>query len=235
MVVICHHCTKEFPSPSKLKIHIAANHECKWCHSEFENKSELKKHLYVCESYALFKYRCENCGKTDTHKGHHEVHVLNCTMKRPQSFKCSTCDKEFSSIRAKNVHEKRHLKEKQLPCSVCEKIFHTDKDLRDHIKTHKKATCNHCNEEFIEKYLSSHIEKEHLLSNAGVSMYVAKKKKDTLYKCHLCTKEFKQFRNYENHIEKLHKTTTSTKDMPTVDCDQCSFKFLNNLSLEAHM
>ena len=235
MVIKCHLCSKEFPKPSKLKLHFSSNHCCKWCKSEVADKAELKLHLSSCENFSLFKFRCENCGKTNDHKGHHEVHVEKCLLnnKRPKTFKCVKCDKSFKNLQTKESHEARHSKEEQFPCIDCEKQFNSKKDLLDHEITHKKIDCNYCNLQFRKGYIQKHIERKHHIVKAGVSMFVSQKKKPS-FSCHLCTKVFLQEKRLEKHLTNVHKTNIESKDKPTVACDECSFKFLNSLSLELH-
>ena len=74
----CSHCTSSFQARSKLDAHILANHRCRLCAKEFKDKNALKEHKKNCESHKLLLFRCEDCGKTNAHKGHHQKHVETC-------------------------------------------------------------------------------------------------------------------------------------------------------------
>ena len=232
--VKCPSCAKEFPKQSKMELHFKKIHKCKWCQTQVDSKEDMKTHLASCESRSLFLYRCEHCGKVDAHKGHHERHTISCQAKNTKAFKCSLCEKAFTNAKSMKTHEQRHCKEKNIHCKLCPKKFSSKKDLLDHSVCHKKVECNYCHENIIEKTLEKHIKDNHHIENAGVSMYVKEKNKKVSFNCHLCPKIFNHRGLFKRHLNSKHKTTEDSINMPTVSCEECPLKFLNNLSLEQH-
>ena len=65
-------------------------------------------------------------------------------------------------------------------------------------------------------------------------MYVKEKNKKVSFNCHLCPKIFNHRGLFKRHLNSKHKTTEDSINMPTVSCEECPLKFLNNLSLEQH-
>ena len=68
-------------------------------------KEELKSHKKSCEASILLRRRCENCGKTFSHKGTYERHIEGCGLKKRKQFECPVCGKGFSSFQIKKAHE----------------------------------------------------------------------------------------------------------------------------------
>lgn len=65
------------------------------CAKMLNNKMVLKDHKKECEGHKLFLHRCENCGKTDGHKGNHMAHVKSCLVKKPL-FSSANCVRKLS-------------------------------------------------------------------------------------------------------------------------------------------
>ena len=81
----------------------------------------------------------------------------------------------FKNVQSKCLHEKRHSGIQKYPCTECTKAFCSKADFMKHSRTHKKSECNYCKKEVIEYKMNVHIEKEHKLTQGGVTIFVEKK------------------------------------------------------------
>ena len=62
-------------------------------------------------------------------------------------FKCSKCDKQFATSRAKSCHNKVHNDPGKFPCPMCDKAYKRSESLKIHKRTHtgeKPFACQHC-------------------------------------------------------------------------------------------
>ena len=172
----CSHCASSFQARSKLEAHLLANHKCRLCDKEFKDKHALKEHKKSCECHQLLLFRCEDCGKTNAHKGHHQKHVETCRVKKT-IFQCKVCKKDFTNERNRKMHEQNHEQLVQLPCHQCEKQYNSEESLSKHLQRyHQDLECNWCGLKVSSKTnLDKHMDRKHKLENGGVIMSDEKK------------------------------------------------------------
>jgi DNA-directed RNA polymerase subunit RPC12/RpoP len=185
----CKHCEKEFAHKLTLSYHIDKDHEDKdidgrvftcsidTCQKRFQTQMNLDQHARVHESQKqreqtllkgvkkTEKGPCSVCGKIfvlRNIKDHYERYHTD-----QAKFKCSDCDKTFTTrLNLTNhslaVHLKRELK---CPIESCQKIFYSRAVLSQHLKgvhAETKHKCPQCEKEFSHRgNLREHIKGVH--------------------------------------------------------------------------
>ncbi|KAJ8919752.1 hypothetical protein NQ315_006281 [Exocentrus adspersus] len=146
----CKHCSKRFPSSTKLKNHIKHKHDkkfaviCSICNIGFVKVSDYKSHM-VSHS-ADKKYQCPKCDKTYKTLSNLNFHMKIHNSRLP--FNCHVCSKGFMRKEYLEAHINNHNGVKNFNCGQCDKKFVSQKNLDAHSKYHegtvKRNTCNVC-------------------------------------------------------------------------------------------
>ena len=176
----CEYCAADFPSMSKLGVHVGLDHpdhlqdvetfECQLCNKTFYDSQLLARHLRRVHddsiknstlSYPQKRYipgNCETCGKylrsRRVFEDHEEEHRTGL-----KKYLCEICNKRFRDFLVFKKHKKKHENEPQSKlCPICGQVFESNGDLKKHKKSKHRDTfkttqhkCELCEESFLEK------------------------------------------------------------------------------------
>ncbi|CAL1294336.1 unnamed protein product [Larinioides sclopetarius] len=164
--VVCDICGKHYKDHYILKMHVKMVHmpaevmfTCEICDKKFTRKAHLKRHLRIHAPHRPFK--CPFCSYRGCEKSDITKHLL---IHEAPKHKCETCGKAFRHLKNKELHVKRHKKQRDYKCGICEFYGYTFTDIRKHIERRhtdaKTGTCIDCGNIFkskdeLEKHKSS--------------------------------------------------------------------------------
>ena len=164
------------------------------------------------------KYKCKFCRYETDRKNDWENH---CNIHTGLKFPCSSCNKEFSSIKNRTTHFKLvHLKQKRALCPV-DKCNFSCNDFGI-MKVHQyddhgigvEARCKDCNKKFGNfRVYERHIQACNLPKDK---------------ECPVCKKAYKSAERLSNHMDTAHKGS------PKMICDKCGKIFTSKDSLRMH-
>ena len=153
----CDKCDKSFPTDSGLRRHerekhFEARHACQMCGDQFVRKYKLTIHektVHNDVSVVTQNFECELCSEKFTEKGVLERH-------RKSRQTCSSCDKEFCTLRQSMEH-KKNVRD-AFSCSGCKKTFRDKDKLRRHQNFKNCDICGEfvCNEQDLMKHKKKH-------------------------------------------------------------------------------
>ncbi|XP_078606920.1 uncharacterized protein LOC144879392 [Branchiostoma floridae x Branchiostoma japonicum] len=193
-------CTREFPTPSKLRDHLLSHGVC-----------------------AEPKFQCETCGKFFPRKGQLKKHIMY--THTDASHDCKQCDKRFHTDAKLARHVSiAHEQKWPLSCEQCGRGFRTRSLLLDHQNIHKenpvKYKCEECDKEFLVKaYFKQHIRthdkklKTHICTTCDMGFtsgfllrrHEVRHSTDRRFKCKFCEKTYKHRGAVEHHQKKEHR------------------------------
>ena len=138
---------------------------------------------------------------------------------RQETWKCTMCNKYYSSTEALAVHIRTHNKEtsKTYSCSECNKKFTGQYGLNKHTQEaiHNSISCKICKEEFVTRCsLMVHRHREH---------------DSKVFSCQICSKMLSSKGNLTRHIQRVHH-----KSEPFV-CLVCQARFARKWALTKHL
>lgn len=179
----CETCGKSYSNLSSLKVHTNFAHLgpkawCKKCKTMFDSLEQKQKHLAESLSCWLFScdvcgekfmspslkvkhlhtahntsrdYVCPECPEVFIDKGKRRSHFI---AAHTEKFKCSCCEKKFSTNSKLVNHSVVHSAEKKFQCNVCLKEFSRKNNLKQHLPIHmddKPYKCIVCNKQFNQR------------------------------------------------------------------------------------
>ena len=141
------------------------------------------------------------------------------------------CGKEAGYSSGLRSHlELVHLSAPTHECDTCGKIFNRkiswDKHIANVHKSMKDHVCDICHMKFFTMYyLKRHFKINHV-------------ENDTIFKCEMCPKEFKNERSRKDHVAKIHllnKIFNERRDANQFKCETCQKILSSNESLRSHI
>ncbi|KAK1135035.1 hypothetical protein K0M31_007807 [Melipona bicolor] len=151
---MCDYCGKRFKLKIDLgghieKTHLNVSHICKICgkvvknitHHEWQHDRVAKKIVY--------KYGCNLCRKKFTTRNNLDNHLLM----HKDGFKCTLCDKVFSSPYSLGSHKSTKHR-RGATCTICEKSFASKSNFYQHVLIHagiRPYKCDVCGEDFTQR------------------------------------------------------------------------------------
>ncbi|XP_044270314.1 zinc finger protein 70-like isoform X44 [Tribolium madens] len=219
-IFTCLSCGKQFRKKQLLKYHEARHIKdfkvkCDQCDRGFYTMLEFKNH-YAARHRGL-SHVCKHCGKSFLDKNCFRRHVLTHDVNYvKQEYKCTQCDKVYTTRGGLNVHKKMHENLTYM-CDICGKSVTSRTSLKHHMMLHtgeKPFVCEFCGKNFNKKMLLKTHERIHT--------------KEKPYKCSLCAKSFSQRSTLTIH------TRIHTGERPFV-CGICQRDFVTKTLLKAHM
>ena len=219
------------------------SYECTFCAKLFKVRSKLKEHLLyhyppqhqctICQKtfYRARNWRYHMTKHSDTEIGMpslkpRKMPDLNkCYYGLPNSgdpskpWKCSSCEKMFTSPSSLKAHYDRHhtiSKRKDFICHICGKNLSNKMALNDHLKVHegiKDFECDICGLRFAHKNM--------------VRVHMIRHKTENSYKCDICPATYKSWRSLDYH-KKRHSGGGN------LSCEFCGKKFILSIHLKYH-
>ncbi|KAL0853017.1 hypothetical protein ABMA27_012798 [Loxostege sticticalis] len=263
----CNICNAKADTISNLKVHLTNEHDIKFYPDvndyilEFKLTASEILNCALCNStYETFKmllqhmnghyrnYVCDECdmGFINKHrlKNHQRTHDIG-------TFKCSYCEKVFSTRVRKACHEKyTHNTSARYTtnCPHCEQSFTSYYQRNRHMfKEHNQVAasykCNICVKSFILKSkLTSHIKKVHLMERnhtcaecgqgffikQSLDEHMIKHNGERVFKCTVCHKAYARKKTLREHM-RIHNNDRRFK------CGVCGSAFVQKCSLKSHM
>ena len=149
----CFYCDLSFSQASNLATHVKKYHfseeggedqyqfRCPECNKDFSSKGHLKRHVENVHEKKK-KHFCEICQKMWTTKADADRH-LRTVHEKLRNFKCEFCNRSFKINSLLNVHVKSvHEGLKPFECQICTKTFSQKGNLNTHIARYHEMTNN---------------------------------------------------------------------------------------------
>ena len=186
----CDICGKNFSELSYLKRHEIMKHggcfQCRSCDLTFKKEQDLIAHRLIHSGPKQFQ--CDQCPKSYLYEYMLKNHIVKVhVLKKPASFACETCGKQFRQQVHFKLHMRSHSDERPISCQVCPKTFKYELSLKNHMKTHTEITghrqkydCQLCGTQFTHTHnLQRHMKYIH-----------DKKDRKQDHVCKICNEKF---------------------------------------------
>ena len=202
--IVCQCCGDVFKTYLSYKNHKRNNKpkepvDCTVCGKTLDNKAKLYTHMR--NTHPTETFTCEYCGKVVKTKNALKNHQILACPKNPIKDKPKSQGNDFCELCSSNVENRRlHI-------------------LKEHVKTVEvngidMFQCCFCDQSFGRKSSISH----HLLLHTG----------KPIYRCEVCSIEYKEKRSLTKHLEISHGIEpTNKREVSTnglYSCNQCEYK-----------
>ena len=238
MFHMCTICEKIFTAKTKLRDHLAIDHQfdcssedifiCHLCQKHHQTSNDLNEHL--CQEHKQAKeHLCSQCDKNFSTKHMLTIHLMESHEFNPiesVSYKSElenalsndTSAAQVLSLKSVQVIADSNLK--GVRCDICGRMLSCNRSLSDHKRqVHDKANhikCDQCNFTTFQPYmLKRHKQRNH--------------DKTTRYDCDQCN-----FTTYDKGRLRVHKRGVHEKIKPH-KCNECEASYQTKYRLAVHM
>lgn len=139
----CDQCDRSFTGKVFLVNHVAAVHtegggapkkvQCSHCDKFFANETSMKKHLSRLNKTGE-KFICKECGHESPNKTAMRGHMTRNHDPNRRTFVCTTCGKQFKTMKTLTEHNAVHTGEILYSCLFCTKQFNSNANKYSHQK-----------------------------------------------------------------------------------------------------
>ena len=246
----CYHCKMTFKTEIKLKRHTKKRHQIKTKNTtdtQNEHKDVQSEDIVMDRPNEIYdevvvkdkskSFKCSLCEKYFKYLSSLKSHLIT-NHESIGILKCEYCEKTFISDKKLKQHKKmKHEKFKNesylknedssLKCKNCEKSFTKLGPLKNHLKNiHSGAGLHNCtickNTFFRESTLIKHLAKKHKDDNVTKLT-----KKQQIFNCDSCDKNFRFQSILKRHIEIVHEGKR-------LKCNFCSMTFTTSHNIIKH-
>ncbi|XP_026474892.1 gastrula zinc finger protein XlCGF7.1-like [Ctenocephalides felis] len=191
-------------------------HKCGICKETFNLLDKIAKFYHTNCFRAAKKslFKCTHCDKSFSTKN-----GLNCHIKyhATKTYKCETCNRTFANCISMHVHmAKIHARENQHICLICDKAYSTGEILKRHMNTHIEMRAFECMY-CKKKFAIKRTFERHMQIHTGGPFY-----------CKFCDKTFGDIQELKSHI------TVHTEERP-YECKLCDKTYTGLYGLKKHM
>ena len=222
---MCHLCSKQMSSNTQLNEHMINVHgigerkfKCDQCDKSYSQKGHLNTHIKCI--HEKLQYNCDKCDKSFSQKGKLKSHIES--VHENILYNCEKCEKSFSTKHGLQYHSQSVHENVRYYCPKCEKSYSYKQQLNNHIQSvheNVRHKCDKCDQSFARKdNLNLHIKHHH------ESQHTPK----TLYQCEQCPKTFPIKYYLQNHVRVIHDKVRPNK------CDICLEGFYYKRDLASH-
>ncbi|XP_037876566.1 zinc finger protein 616 [Bombyx mori] len=209
-------------------------HMCSICSKRHNSAERHKIHLRMHDKHISGKYHCKICNyyyKTEfllqSHMTEKHMYKYVCTKCKEVNFDRASAKQHFIWTHMQKGHKKDDTWYKNRPTWLSSrggKRIKGSKHSKTPVTTSRKFS--KLPEDFLVYSPISHLEQYQLVQDRKkTNNYL-----DSLFKCELCYRGFRESTTYEKHMKK-HDPTVSGN----VQCDMCKLYFLNQRKLYKHM
>lgn len=233
-----------------IKNHKGIGYTCCFCNREFPEAADLKKHTLENHDSDTYK-KASFLKRMNMSRYHVKLDITN--------LKCKLCDTAIEDLEKlmkhlidnhkKIIHMdiKNHIlpfkfETDTLKCFMCDSVFHKFKVLHEHMGVHyRNYTCDTCGVSFVNfnslaNHKLSHKTGRFPCRYCDVVLDTIVKKRNhekghTLkHKCVYCPETFKDYRQKEDHLVKLHNLKVAESK-----CQACGKVYSNRKLLQVHI
>lgn len=139
----CDQCDRSFTGKVFLRNHLAAVHtegggtpkkvQCSHCDKFFANETSMKKHLSRLNRTGE-KFICTECGHESPNRTAMRGHMARNHDPNRRTFVCTTCGKQFKTMKTLTEHNAVHTGETLYKCLFCPKQFNSNANKYSHQK-----------------------------------------------------------------------------------------------------
>ncbi|GLV36067.1 Parkin Interacting Substrate [Carabus blaptoides fortunei] len=200
----CPKCAKKFKDRDILNVHMThcEIHECAICKKKFKTSGYLQNHMKKHNpdfSPEEKRFKCTECDKAYTSPANLTIHQYSHSGIKP--YKCQFCDRGFTKTVALNSHLAIHTGKRPYLCSECGRGFTSTSILNQHKKIHSGDLRSHERTHTGERPYECTVCKKRFIQSSGLSSHMATHSGIKSHVCHICNRAFSQASSLARHVK----------------------------------